>query len=58
MGMIGAYAAHMDRQGQSKKPFLFGCMATLLVFYFMQTSCYFFWTQMLFPDSFAGHIND
>ena len=30
----------------------------LLVFYFMQTSCYFFWTQLMFPDQFAIHIND
>ena len=58
MGVIGAYAAHLDRQGQSKKPFLLGLLATLFVFYFMQTSCYFFWTQLLFPGPFAGHVND
>ena len=32
MGVIGAYAAHLDRQGQSKKPFLLGIFAILFVF--------------------------
>ena len=58
MGMIGAYSAHLDRQGASKKTFLFALCFTLLVFYFMQTSCYFFWTQLIFPEPYASHIND
>ena len=58
MGMIGAYSAHLDRQGASKKTFLMGLIFTLIVFYFMQTSCYFFWTQLIFPSPFAKHIND
>ena len=58
MGFIGAYSAHLDRQGASKKTFLMGLFSTLLVFYFMQSSCYFFWTQLMFPDAFPGNIND
>jgi len=58
MGAIGAYAAYLDRQGKSKLPYIMGLLATLLVFYFMQTSCQFLWTQILFPDPFAGHLND
>ena len=58
MGVIGAYSAHLDRTGRSKKPFLFGLIGTLIVFYFMQSSCYFFWTQMMFPEPYAGQIND
>ena len=58
MGVIGAYAAHLDRQGESKTTFLMGLVYTLFVFYFMQTSCYYFWTTMIFPEQFAGHIND
>jgi len=54
MGIIGAYSAHLDRQGASKKTFLVSLLFTLLVFYFMQSSCYFFWTQMMFPEPFAG----
>ena len=48
----------MDRQQQSKKPFLFALLYTLCIFYFMQTSCYYYWTTMMFPTCFAGHIND
>ena len=58
MGFIGAYAAQLDRQGRSKKMFLTALCFTLLVFYFMQTSCYYFWTSMIFPNVYAGHIND
>ena len=24
----------------------------------MQTSCYYYWTQMIFPAPFSGHINE
>ena len=55
MGLIGAYSAHLDRQGASKKTFLTALMFALIVFYFMQTSCYFFWTNHIFP---AMHVDD
>ena len=35
MGMIGAYSAHLDRQGASKLTFLFALLFTLFVMIFM-----------------------
>ena len=58
MGMIGAYSAHLDRQGASKLTFLFALLFTLFVMIFMQTSFFFFWTQIIFPETYAININD
>ena len=57
MGVIGALSANFDRQGASKKIFLSGIFYTFFIFSFMQSSCYFFWTMIAFPDTWAGEIN-
>ena len=58
MGAIGAYSAHLSRMGLSKKSFLFALFFTLMIFYFMQVSLYYFWTQIFFPSPFAMNLNN
>lgn len=58
MGIIGAEAAHLERNGQSKRQMLMCLTLTLFMFYFMQTSCYYLWTHLMFPITFPGAIND
>ena len=58
MGIIGAEAAHPERNNQSKSGLLWSLTLTLFIFYFMQTSCYYLWTHLMFPIAFPGAIND
>jgi hypothetical protein len=44
--------------GQSKTMFLFALSFTLFLICFMQTSCYYLWTQMMFPFTFPDSLND
>jgi len=37
---------------------LLGLSLTLFVVYFMQTSCYFLWTQQMFPNTYPMSVND
>jgi hypothetical protein len=58
MGIIGAQSAYLERNGQNKRAFLAALVFTLFIICFMQTSCYYLWTQMMFPYTFPGAIND
>jgi len=50
--------AHLERQGHSKVPFGLAVGACLFLVYFIQTGCYFFWTRIMLPNTFAGGLND
>lgn len=58
MGYIGAQAAYYERHNQPKSMFLCTLCFTLFLICFMQTSCYYLWTQMMFPYTFPNTLND
>lgn len=55
---IGAQAAYLDRRGTSKVNLVCSFFGCLVCFYFMYASCYFMWTQLVFPNILASGIND
>jgi hypothetical protein len=58
MGAIGAQSAYHERMGQSKLLLLTSLCFTLFLVCFMQTSCYYLWTQMMFPFTYPNSLND
>jgi hypothetical protein len=58
MGAVGAQAAYQERMGQSKTMFILALACSLLLVCFMQTACYYLWTQMMFPYTFPNALDD
>ena len=58
MGMVGAQSAYHERMGQGKSLLVLALVFTLFLICFIQTSCYYLWTQMMFPSTFPSALND
>lgn len=58
MGIVGAQIADLQRTNRSKFFFALGVSSLLLLTYYVQTCCYFIWVRIMYPQSFAGGLND